>query len=177
MSDSDSVASNASNASTEPWFCNSCLQTSYLDSQSFDLTKRTINSCELCPNTECGILKETESGRFVGYRGNKTKYLPSFCFNLSNLLTLRFVHILCALYIPGVAFQDTEKLWPVVLDEIPAQRWGEQACSLCEDPCLTRTGIVIKCDAGLCKTYFHVTCGLAHGFLVDPMQQVKQVIN
>lgn len=102
--------------------------------------------------------------------------IPYFFVKLSNLLTLRFVHILCALYIPGVAFQDTEKLWPVVLDEIPAQRWGEQACSLCEDPCLTRTGIVIKCDAGLCKTYFHVTCGLAHGFLVDPMQQVKQVM-
>ena len=39
----------------------------------------------------------------------------------------RLVHALCALYTPNVAYQDTEKLWPVVLDEIPFAKWGEQA--------------------------------------------------
>lgn len=33
-----------------------------------------------------------------------------------------------------------------------------KACSLCDDMKYSRTGICIKCDAGLCKTYFHVTC-------------------
>jgi hypothetical protein len=145
ISDTDSKSSNISNASTEPWFCNSCLLTDPL-STTFTLTRRVIHQCELCPNTECGLLKETDNGRFA--------------------------HIVCALYVPGVTFQDTDKLWPVVLDEIPIQRWGEQVCSLCEDGQYSRTGVCIQCDAGLCKTYFHVTCAQSQGLLVDPAKQV-----
>lgn len=74
------------------------------------------------------------------------------------------------MYTPDVAYQDTERLWPVVLDEIPYTRWGEQICTLCEDIRYSRTGICIKCDAGLCRVYFHVTCAQKHGLLVDPMQ-------
>jgi len=144
LSDTDSKMSEVSNASTEPWFCNSCLLHDLAEVE-FNLTKRSVHECELCPNVECGLLKETETGKFV--------------------------HILCALYVPGVAFQSTDKLWPVVLDEIPYQRWGDQTCSLCEDVRFSRTGVCIRCDAGLCKTSFHVTCAQAHGYLVDPEQQ------
>ena len=28
---------------------------------------------------------------------------------------------------------------------------------MCEDQRFAKTGICISCDAGLCKTYFHVT--------------------
>lgn len=31
----------------------------------------------------------------------------------------------------GIAYQDVDKLWPVVLDEIPPARWGEQVCLMC----------------------------------------------
>jgi len=98
--------------------------------------------CELCPNRHMGIMKESETGRLV--------------------------HQICALYTPDVAFHDTEHLWPVVLDEIAAQKWGERQCSLCDDPSMSRTGVCIKCDAGMCKSYFHVTCAQRHGLLTDP---------
>ncbi|CAN7983334.1 unnamed protein product, partial [Ixodes hexagonus] len=86
--------------------------------------------CELCPNSG-GIFKETDVGKWV--------------------------HLVCALYIPGVAFGNVEKLTPVTLFEMPYSRWGAKSCALCEDERLSRTGVCIGCDAGMCKTFFHVT--------------------
>lgn len=150
--DTESNQSSCSSASTEPWFCNSCLvanrfEPNIVNQEGLKCFKR---NCELCPNNECGLLKETENGKFV--------------------------HIICALYTSGVAYQWPDRLWPVVLNEIPSMNWGEHVCSLCEDIRYSRTGICIKCDAGMCKNYFHVTCAQKHGLLVDPFQpQVKFV--
>lgn len=96
--------------------------------------------CELCPNSG-GIFKETDVGKWV--------------------------HLVCALYIPGVAFGNVEKLTPVTLFEMPYSRWGAKSCALCEDERLSRTGVCIGCDAGMCKTYFHVTCAQREGLLSE----------
>ncbi|KAI5646473.1 PHD-zinc-finger like domain-containing protein [Phthorimaea operculella] len=87
-------------------------------------------SCELCPN-KGGIFKETEVGAWV--------------------------HLVCALYVPGVAFSEVERLSGVTLFEMAYSRWGARCCALCEDATLARTGVCVGCDAGLCKTFFHVT--------------------
>ncbi|XP_037516725.1 PHD finger protein 14 isoform X1 [Rhipicephalus sanguineus] len=96
--------------------------------------------CELCPNTG-GIFKETDVGKWV--------------------------HLVCALYIPGVAFGNVEKLTPVTLFEMPYSRWGAKSCVLCEDERLSRTGVCITCDAGMCKASFHVTCAQREGLLSE----------
>ncbi|KAA8586263.1 hypothetical protein FQN60_007832 [Etheostoma spectabile] len=83
-------------------------------------------SCELCPNQD-GIFKETDAGRWV--------------------------HVVCALYVPGVAFGDIDKLRP--------------ECSFCEDARFARTGVCISCDAGMCRSYFHVTCAQREGLLSE----------
>ena len=36
----------------------------------------------------------------------------------------RWTHIVCALYIPGVAFGDVDKLSPVTIFEMPTTKWG-----------------------------------------------------
>ena len=36
----------------------------------------------------------------------------------------RWVHLVCALYTPGVAFGDVDKLSPVTLFEMPYSKWG-----------------------------------------------------
>ncbi|XP_077483322.1 PHD finger protein 14 isoform X2 [Amblyomma americanum] len=96
--------------------------------------------CELCPNSG-GIFKETDVGKWV--------------------------HLVCALYIPGVAFGNVEKLTPVTLFEMPYSRWGAKSCVLCEDERLSRTGVCITCDAGMCKASFHVTCAQREGLLSE----------
>ncbi|CAH1126350.1 unnamed protein product [Ceutorhynchus assimilis] len=96
--------------------------------------------CELCPNSG-GIFKETDVGKWV--------------------------HLICALYAPGVAFGEVDKLTSVTLFEMPYSKWGTKTCSLCADERFSRTGVCIGCDAGMCKTYFHVTCAQREGFLSE----------
>uniref|UniRef100_A0A8C9TZA1 PHD finger protein 14 n=1 Tax=Scleropages formosus TaxID=113540 RepID=A0A8C9TZA1_SCLFO len=97
-------------------------------------------SCELCPNQH-GIFKETDAGRWV--------------------------HVVCALYVPGVAFGDIDKLRPVTLTEMNYSKYGAKECSLCEDTRFARTGVCISCDAGMCRSYFHVTCAQREGLLSE----------
>ncbi|XP_030644347.1 PHD finger protein 14 [Chanos chanos] len=97
-------------------------------------------SCELCPNQD-GIFKETDAGRWV--------------------------HVVCALYVPGVAFGDIDKLRPVTLTEMNYSKYGAKECSFCEDPRFARTGVCISCDAGMCRSYFHVTCAQREGLLSE----------
>ncbi|XP_067614870.1 PHD finger protein 14-like isoform X1 [Eurosta solidaginis] len=100
--------------------------------------------CELCPN-KGGIYKETDVGKWV--------------------------HLICALYIPGVAFGEVDQLSSVTLFEMQYNKWGAKVCSLCENPRFARTGVCIGCDAGMCKTYFHVTCAQVAGFLTEAHQE------
>uniref|UniRef100_A0A674E862 PHD finger protein 14 n=1 Tax=Salmo trutta TaxID=8032 RepID=A0A674E862_SALTR len=97
-------------------------------------------SCELCPNQD-GIFKETDAGRWV--------------------------HVVCALYVPGVAFGDIDKLRPVTLTEMNYSKYGAKECSFCEDTRFARTGVCISCDAGMCRSYFHVTCAQREGLLSE----------
>ena len=132
------TASNASSASTEPWFCDPCK--SGLDPASTNPSFEDSLICELCPNLG-GIFKMTVTGRWV--------------------------HVVCALYIPGVAFLDTVRLDGMTLFELPPERYGAKYCSICPDDRLGKTGVTISCDAGLCKTNFHVTCAQREGLLLE----------
>lgn len=96
--------------------------------------------CELCPN-KGGIFKETDVGKWV--------------------------HLVCALYIPGVAFGEVDQLSAVTLFEMQYSKWGSKVCSLCEEATFARTGVCIGCDAGMCKNYFHVTCAQSNGLLSE----------
>ncbi|KAL1140936.1 hypothetical protein AAG570_000864, partial [Ranatra chinensis] len=99
-----------------------------------------VPHCELCPNFG-GIFKETDVGKWV--------------------------HLVCALYMPGVAFAEVDRLSSVTLFEMSYTKWGAKSCSLCQDQRFARTGVAIGCDAGMCKTYFHVTCGQKEGLLSE----------
>jgi hypothetical protein len=67
ITDAESKQSTSSSASTEPWFCNSCLFDDSLDPKTNDSLKNKCKflyrDCELCPNIECGLLKETDHGK------------------------------------------------------------------------------------------------------------------
>ena len=141
--ESGSVASTISSASTEPWFCEPCRA-----------GVMSPPSCELCPVIG-GVYKETEVGRWV--------------------------HLVCALYIPGVAFGDTDKMCHVTIFEMNYSMWGRKPCMLCSTQDdgnqtngltggvrLARTGVCIQCDAGLCRSVFHVSCAHAAGLLSEP---------
>ena len=56
-----------------------------------------------------------------------------------------------------MAFGEVDQLSSVTLFEMPYSKWGAKICSLCVDERFARTGVCIGCDAGMCKSYFHVT--------------------
>lgn len=47
-----------------------------------------------------------------------------------SFLFLRWVHVVCALYVPGVAFGDIDKLRPVTLTEMNYSKYGAKASIL-----------------------------------------------
>lgn len=97
-----------------------------------------IQLCELCPNSG-GIFKITDAGRWV--------------------------HMVCSLYVAEVTFADVERYRGPSLANIGFNKWGSKSCSLCEDERYSLTGVCVSCDAGMCKTYFHVTCAQREGLL------------
>lgn len=57
---------------------------------------------------------------FIFYVRNSGKHLiAELC-----LFSYRWVHIVCALYVPGVAFGDIDKLRPVTLTEMNYSKYG-----------------------------------------------------
>lgn len=79
----------------------------------------------------------------------------------------RWVHLVCALYTQGVVVHHDSS---INLYELHYTRWGSHSCAACENERQAHTGIVISCDAGMCKTYFHATCAQKLGLLSDPNQ-------
>ena len=61
-------------------------------------------NCELCPLIG-GVYKQTDVGRWV--------------------------HLVCALYIPGVAFADPENMTKVTIFEMNYVFWSRRVCTLC----------------------------------------------
>uniref|UniRef100_A0A1I8I745 PHD-type domain-containing protein n=1 Tax=Macrostomum lignano TaxID=282301 RepID=A0A1I8I745_9PLAT len=98
-------------------------------------------SCQLCP-VAGGVFKPTEDGRWV--------------------------HLVCALYTPDVAFNDVDSLTDVTLTELKPRFWGAKECVYCSDRVYAYTGVCIGCDAGMCRCCFHVTCAQREGLLSEP---------
>ncbi|KAF8387549.1 phf-14 [Pristionchus pacificus] len=104
--------------------------------------------CELCP-VRYGALKRSDIGG---------------CW----------VHLLCALYTPGITFGDVERLAAISWQEIDYKQFGKRACSGCNDRLESRTGIVVECDAALCKNFYHPTCAQRLGLLVDRSDEINE---
>ncbi|XP_022181600.1 PHD finger protein 14-like isoform X2 [Myzus persicae] len=97
-------------------------------------------TCELCPNFG-GIFKETSCGKWV--------------------------HLVCALYIPGICVGEVTSIIKLELFKNTTPQWGNKSCTLCKDSRFSSTGVTIACDAGMCRTSFHVTCAQREGGLSD----------
>lgn len=69
----------------------------------------------------------------------------------------KWVHLVCALYVPGITFGEVTSLSKVMLFANTTPRWGSKSCTLCKDMRYMCTGVTIACDAGMCRSNFHVT--------------------
>ncbi|KAG6574650.1 Chromodomain-helicase-DNA-binding protein 7 [Phytophthora cinnamomi] len=86
-------------------------------------------TCELCPlkRAKCAFKKTVEG---------------------------KWVHVVCALWAPGVQFSDVERMSGVKHVAAAVEEMKGSTCALCE-----QEGGCIKCFRGGCSTYFHPLCG------------------
>ncbi|GAU93426.1 hypothetical protein RvY_05369 [Ramazzottius varieornatus] len=100
--------------------------------------------CVLCPNSE-GALKQTEDGHWA--------------------------HVICAMYIPGVAFKSTQLLEPIVNIETIEKSRHKLSCCICKKQegfdKTKKVGVCIQCKEPACKVAFHVTCAQKAGYYMD----------
>ena len=62
-------------------------------------------------------------------------------------------------------FGDGVARAPVLIGNVPPALWGAKNCGLCKSEEDAASGICIKCDAGMCRNFFHPTCAQKHGLL------------
>ncbi|TDH68248.1 hypothetical protein CCR75_003480 [Bremia lactucae] len=90
---------------------------------------RADATCELCP------LKRPKSAFKKTVEGN-------------------WVHVVCALWAPGVQFSDVERMSGVRHVAAAAEELKGSICAICE-----KESGCVKCMRGGCSTYFHPLCG------------------
>ncbi|XP_039280387.1 protein AF-17 isoform X4 [Nilaparvata lugens] len=98
--------------------------------------------CELCPSKD-GALKRTDNNGWA--------------------------HVVCALYIPEVRFGNVTTMEPILLQQIPPERFNK-VCYICEESnrgTRSTIGACMQCNKSGCKQQFHVTCAQALGLLCE----------
>ncbi|CAL1373289.1 unnamed protein product [Linum trigynum] len=73
-----------------------------------------------------------------------------------------WAHILCALLIPEVFFEDPDGREGIDCSKVPKRRWREK-CSVCK----SRQGCAMECSEMNCPLAFHVTCGLKEELCIE----------
>ncbi|KAJ3701401.1 hypothetical protein LUZ61_005106 [Rhynchospora tenuis] len=74
----------------------------------------------------------------------------------------KWAHVMCALLVPEVFFQDSEGREGIDCSRVPHKRW-QKDCFICG----RNKGCAIDCAEGKCKLGFHVSCGLAEGLCIE----------
>ncbi|XP_041365724.1 protein AF-17-like [Gigantopelta aegis] len=98
--------------------------------------------CELCPQKD-GALKRTDTG--------------GWC------------HVVCALFIPEAWFSNVQTMEPIVLKNVPGDRFNK-ICYICEEhgrETRATSGSCMTCNKNGCKQNFHVTCAQSQGLLCE----------
>ncbi|GAB4849287.1 hypothetical protein Ancab_004087 [Ancistrocladus abbreviatus] len=100
------------------------------------------NRCCLCP-VMGGALKPTNNGQWA--------------------------HVICALLVPEVFFEDPEGRDGINCSKVPKRRWKE-VCYVCNG----RNGCAVECSELNCPLAFHVTCGLKEGLCIEYREGKKK---
>ncbi|KAI9695018.1 MAG: nuA3 HAT complex component nto1 [Bathelium mastoideum] len=119
------------------------------------------DGCDLAVHQECYGVPFIPEGQWlcrkcqlIG-RGTPTCI---FCPNIDGAFkqtnSLRWSHLLCAIWIPEVTLGNTTFMEPVMdVEKVPRQRW-KLTCYICQQ----KMGACIQCGNKNCYQAFHVTC-------------------
>ncbi|KAK5833903.1 hypothetical protein PVK06_017769 [Gossypium arboreum] len=83
----------------------------------------------------------------------------------------KWAHLVCALLVPEVFFEDPEGRERIDCSKVPEKRWKGR-CYVCK----TRKGCVIECSEPKCGLEFHVTCGLSEDLCIEYKEGKKGAV-
>ena len=78
-------------------------------------------------------------------------------------------HIICALYVPEVTFEDVNLMESIIIDSIPENKY-ELECYICEEenrPKCAQYGACMKCSKSGCSRGMHATCAQIKGQIME----------
>ncbi|KAM3937663.1 lysine-specific demethylase 4C [Leptodactylus fuscus] len=79
----------------------------------------------------------------------------------------KWVHIMCAIAVPEVRFENVMERSQIDTSRIPLERL-KLKCVFCRQRVKHSRGACIQCSYGRCPTSFHVTCAHAAGVVMEP---------
>jgi len=100
---------------------------------------RELAHCVVCPDPE-GALRSISPGKFL--------------------------HLVCAAWIPEIVVEDEFLRHGADTSRIPSNRWTKE-CYLCEDLNKSKIGCKMMCEAGGCRRAMHITCALKYSLLEE----------
>lgn len=83
----------------------------------------------------------------------------------------QWAHLVCAVLVPEVFFEDPEGRERIDCSQVPEKRWKGE-CYVCR----SRSGCVIECSEPKCGLEFHVTCGLKEDLSIEYKQGKKGAV-
>ncbi|KAL4279109.1 hypothetical protein GQ457_03G024820 [Hibiscus cannabinus] len=83
----------------------------------------------------------------------------------------KWAHLVCALLVPEVFFEDPEGRERIDCSRVPEKRWKGK-CYVCK----TRKGCVMECSEPKCGLEFHVTCGLSEDLCIEYKEGKKGAV-
>lgn len=135
------------------WLCKRC-----------QLSPSQNVECCLCPNLG-GAFKQTEYSDVSVINDNN----PDKKKHIDKKTKKGWAHVVCALWVPEVAFANTVFLEPIEgIENIDAARW-KLKCYICNK---RYAGACIQCSRPNCYQPFHVTCAKQAGLFmrISPQQ-------
>ncbi|KAF2435408.1 hypothetical protein EJ08DRAFT_729900 [Tothia fuscella] len=119
------------------------------------------DGCDLAVHQECYGVPFIPEGQWmcrkcqlIGRNTPTCIFCPNVdgAFKQSN--TLRWAHLLCAIWVPEVSLGNQTFMEPVMdVEKVPKQRW-KLTCYLCQQ----KMGACVQCSNKNCYQAFHVTC-------------------
>lgn len=139
------------------WLCKRC-----------QLSPAQNVECCLCPNLG-GAFKQTETVSDISMAPDNNSDKKKHKIKIKK----GWAHVVCALWVPEVAFANTVFLEPIEgIENVDPARW-KLKCYICNQK---YTGACIQCSKNNCFQPFHVTCAKQAGLFmrISPYQYEKE---
>ncbi|XP_022101943.1 lysine-specific demethylase 4A-like isoform X2 [Acanthaster planci] len=133
------------------------------------------SQCKIAVHASCYGETGTKADLWKCKRCEEQDYLAECCLcnlrggALKRTTNGRWAHIVCAMAIPEVIFENVRAREPINIDKIAPARL-KLKCFFCR-PFIkmgNKFGGLIQCSVGKCALAFHVTCAQAAGVVMEP---------